>query len=94
MHNMNEGPLLKRLRIRFFGLTQKERRENAATVSQITAAVWAENAEEDRLFDEFADKHPEMLARPWQEWMPVFWRYAEAHWSPNVPKRWYAEPSL
>lgn len=47
MHNMHEGPWLKRLRIRCFGLTARERAENLATLARIRAEVAAEAARQD-----------------------------------------------
>jgi hypothetical protein len=92
MHNINEGTLLKRLRIRYFGLTAKERQENASAAREIRASAIRENMEEDRLFDAFCEIYPELLKEDWRVWMPRFWEYAEKHWSADVPRpRWRVE---
>ncbi len=78
MHNYQQGPLFKRLRIRLFGLTARERADNLAQAASITAAAILENAEEDRLLDEFADRHPELMAEPFSVWLPRFQAYIAA----------------
>lgn len=47
MHNIHEGPLLKRLRIRLFGLTAREQEENARELAQIRAEARRRQENED-----------------------------------------------
>ena len=80
-HSMHEGPILKRLRIRFFGLNPQEKRDNLESFADMQAKIRMEIAEEDRLFDEFCAKWPEEMTKDWREWMPKFYQYQRESWS-------------
>ena len=64
---------------------RKHKGISAEQFARIRANVMMEQAEEDRLFDEFFERFPEQMAKDWTEWMPVFEEYKRMHWSLSEP---------